>query len=122
MLRNFKRDRRLGLEILSDLDKGIKRRRILPPRHGQKLHLAPNGVALNWNGDERPQPWSVFWRQDGSKTGGCHLLKMSFLSAPVQNFRARMVGKTRPLEPASDVASETNCLHFMSCVAVSRWC
>jgi hypothetical protein len=33
----------------SNLDKGVKRRRILPPRHGQELHLAPDGVALNWN-------------------------------------------------------------------------
>ena len=90
----------------SNLDKGVKRRRILPPRHGQKLHLAPDGVALNWNSGERRQPGSVLWRQDGPKTGGCHLLKMAFLSAPVHNFRAWMVGKTSPLESACDVASD----------------
>ena len=43
----------------SNLDKGVKCRRILPPRHGQKLHLAPDGVALNWNSGERRQPGSV---------------------------------------------------------------
>jgi hypothetical protein len=90
----------------SNLDKGVKRRRILPPRHGQKLHLAPDGVALNWNSGERRQPGSVFWRQDGPKTGGCHLLKMTFLSAPVHNFRAWMIGKTSLLESACDVAPD----------------
>ena len=90
----------------SNLDKGVKRRRILPPRHGQKLHLAPNRVALNWNSSERRQSGSVFWRQDGSKTGGCHLLKVPFVIAPVHNFRAWMVGKTSLLESARDVASD----------------
>ena len=90
----------------SNLDKGVKRRRILPPRHGQKLHLAPDGVALNWNSGERRQPGSVLWRQDGPKTGGCHLLKMPFLIAPVHNFRAWMVGKTSLLKLACDVASD----------------
>src|SRR6478609_3557593 len=89
----------------SNLDKGVKRRRILPPGHGQKLHLAPNRVALNWNSGERRQPGSVLWRQDGPKTGGCHLLKMPFLIAPVRNLRAWMVGKTSLLESACDVAS-----------------
>ena len=89
----------------SNLDKGVKRRRIRPPRHGQELHLAPDGVALNWNSGERRQPWSVLWHQDGPKTGGCHLLKMPFLIAPVHNLRARMVGKTSLLESACDVAS-----------------
>ena len=90
----------------SNLDKGVKCRRILPPRHGQKVHLAPDGVALNWNSGERRQPGCVLWGQDGPKTGGCHLLKMPFLSAPVHNFRARMVGKTSLLESACDVASD----------------
>src|SRR3954463_2398830 len=39
----------------SNLDKGVKRRRTLPPRYGQKLHLAPDRVALNWNSGERWQ-------------------------------------------------------------------
>src|SRR6185437_16111848 len=90
----------------SNLDKGVKCRRILPSRHGQKLHLAPDGVALNWNSGERRQPGSVLWRHDGPKTGGCHLLKMSFLIAPVHNIRAWMVGKTSPFESACDVASD----------------
>src|SRR5262249_24763487 len=47
----------------------------------------------------------VLWREDGPQTGGCHLLKMAFLSAPVHNFRAWMVGKTSLLESACDVAS-----------------
>src|SRR6516165_11321915 len=41
----------------SNLDKGVKRRRILPPRHGQKLHLAPDGVALNWNSRRATAAW-----------------------------------------------------------------
>src|SRR4051794_13702400 len=79
---------------------------MLPPRHGQKLHLTPDGVALNWNSGERRQPGSMVWRQDGPKTGGCHLLKMPFLIAPVHNFRARMIGKTSLLESACDLASD----------------
>jgi hypothetical protein len=47
----------------------------------------------------------VLWRQDGPKTGGCHLLKMPFLIAPVHNFGTWMVGKTSLLESACDVAS-----------------
>src|SRR3954454_1483336 len=90
----------------SNLDKSVKRRRILPPGHGQELHLAPDGVAFNWNSFERRQPGNVLWRQDGPQTGGCHLLKMAFLSAPVHNFRAWMVGKTSLLESACDVASD----------------
>ena len=88
-----------------NLDKGIKRRRILPPRHGQKLHLAPDRIALDWNSGERRQPWSVLGRQDGPKTGGRHLLKVPFLIAPVHNLRAWMVGKTSLFESACDVAS-----------------
>jgi len=90
----------------SNLDKGVKRRRILSPRYGQKLHLAPDGVALNWNGGERRQRGRVLRRQDRPKAGGCHLLKMPFLIAPVHNFGAWMVGKTSLLEPARDVASD----------------
>src|SRR3954463_8319955 len=84
----------------SNLDKGVKRRRILPPGHGQKLHLAPDGVALDWNSFERRQRGNVLWRQHGPQTGGCHLLKMPLLSAPVRNFGAWTVGKTSPLESA----------------------
>src|SRR3954451_44870 len=90
----------------SNLNKGVKRRRILPPRHGQKLHLAPDGVPLNWNCGERRQPGSVLWRQDGPKTGRCHLLKMPFLITPVNNFWPRMVGKASLIESACDVASD----------------
>ena len=36
----------------SNLDKDVKRRRILPPGHGQKLHLVPDGVALYRNSGE----------------------------------------------------------------------
>src|SRR3954462_12254258 len=84
----------------SNLDKGVKRRRVLPPRHGQKLHLASDGVALDWNSGERRQPGSVLWRQDGPKPGGGHLLKMPLLIAPVHNFGAWPVGKTSLLESA----------------------
>src|SRR3954452_4799755 len=90
----------------SNLDKGVKRRRILPPRYGQQLQLAPDGVAFNWHCGQRRQPGSVLWREDGPKTGGCHLLKMPFLIAPVHNFGARMVGKTSLLESPCDVASD----------------
>src|ERR1700754_2041866 len=89
-----------------NLDKGIKRRRILPPRHGQKLHLAPDGIALDWNSGERRQPGSVLRRQDGPKAGGCHLLKMPLLVAPVCKFRAGTIGKTSLLEAACDVTSD----------------
>src|SRR6202008_840401 len=74
--------------------------------HGQKLHLAPDGGALNWNSGERRQPGSVLWRQDGPKTGGCHLFKVPFLVAPGHTFGAGTVGKTSLLEAACDVASD----------------
>ena len=90
----------------SNLDKGVECRRILPPGYGQKLHLAPDRVALNWNSGERRQPGSVLWRQDGPKTSGCHLLKMPFLIAPVHKFGAWMVGKTGLLESVFELASD----------------
>jgi hypothetical protein len=31
------------------------------PGHGHKPHLASDGVAFNWNSDERRRPGSVFW-------------------------------------------------------------
>jgi hypothetical protein len=44
-------------------------------RHWTCVNRA-DGVGLNWNSGERQQPASVFWRKEGRKTDGCHLLKV----------------------------------------------